>query len=549
MGVNRCVNSLISGLKASRAVLSPGSRNAPIIKAISNTNLPITSIVDERSAGFVALGMAKQLQSPVILNCTSGTAALNYYPAIAEAFYARIPLIILTADRPPEQIDAWDGQAIRQKEVFANHIRASFETPHNYENPNAFAEIAKQVNVYFENEILGPVHINIPIREPFYSDMETEFFKVQKVEKRKADEISLRKLQDHLNLDFQGKQILLFNGMESGENVRVKVDCLAWQTIELSDVTSNIPSEIDNWDAFLFNSMCSDFDEMDDLRPDVLITTGTTTVSKSVKQFLKKFTPSAHYHLSNYNEIGKMFGTTPQWVDAGNSSLTYENDHPIGMAQWSNFKSAWVAKLEAFSSKFLKLSWTTMNEFTSVKVVLEQLPDNAILHVANSMAIRYVSYLKAIVDAKNLTIRSNRGTSGIDGCTSTAVGEALCTNEAVYLLTGDVAFFYDINGLWNDELPQNLNVIVLNNNGGGIFELINGPEKMGEAIKFQVTNQKRSLKKVTKAFSLKHNKAKTLVQVKEEIKAIGRGKEASVLEVETNRQANHDFYSQFKNLR
>ncbi|MBT8327532.1 MAG: 2-succinyl-5-enolpyruvyl-6-hydroxy-3-cyclohexene-1-carboxylic-acid synthase, partial [Bacteroidia bacterium] len=448
MGVNRCINSLISALKANRAVLSPGSRNAPILNAISNSNLPISSIADERSAGFIALGMAKHLKAPVILNCTSGTAALNYYPAIAEAFYARVPLIVITADRPPEQIDAWDGQAIRQKKVFANHIRASFETPSVYTNETEFAKIALQVNKHWDEGIPGPIHINVPIREPFYEDMSSVENSVQTMEMNSSQHISLLKLQEHLNEDFLGRQILVFNGMESGEEVKLSIDCLAWQTIELSDVTSNISSEISSWDAFLFNQIESEFKGCENLRPDVLITTGTTTVSKGLKLFLKKFAPKVHYHISNYNEIGSMFGTKPIWVDSSNPDIWKGEEQLIGMAQWSSFKSEWMAKTDSFNQKYDALTWDEFTEFSAVEAVLEKLPENAILHLANSMSVRYASYLKGIIDTMNIEVRSNRGTSGIDGCTSTAVGEAICTKKTVYLITGDVAFLYDINGLW-----------------------------------------------------------------------------------------------------
>ena len=225
MNVQQCINTLVSHLPGSHAVISPGSRNAPVIYALHHSRKSCHSIVDERSAAFVALGMAKHTKQPVILSCTSGTAALNYYPAIAEAFYARVPLIILTADRPPEKIDAWDGQAIRQKGVYENHIRAAFQTPDSYEDTIAFMEIAQRVSKCMDSEIAGPIHINIPIREPFY-DFNTEGLEeiVNEVKKSKTFEISASSIAKHTGLDFNLKKVLMFNGMDDGEDIRLASD-------------------------------------------------------------------------------------------------------------------------------------------------------------------------------------------------------------------------------------------------------------------------------------------------------------------------------------
>jgi 2-succinyl-5-enolpyruvyl-6-hydroxy-3-cyclohexene-1-carboxylate synthase len=504
-------------------------------------------VVDERSAGFVALGVAKATGKPVILNCTSGTAVLNYYPAIAEAFYARVPLIVLTADRPPEKIDVWDGQAIRQKGVFANHIRAEFETPDTYEEASSFSAIADKVNAYFEKQIPGPIHINVPIREPFYADLAAikSDQKTTALPNRKA-EISLRLLQEHLGENFQGKNILVFNGMQSGEAVKLNVDCLACQTVEISDITSNIPSELVSWDAFLYSHIKSSFEKIETLKPDILITTGTTTVSKALKLFLKKHPPEKHIHLSFFNELGRMFDTEPLVVNP-TSEMEYSPDEElVGMAMWSPFKKAWVEQVADFQKKFEQLDWNEFNEFSAVKTFLQTLQNDCVLHLANSMAVRYVSYLEKELEGKNILIRSNRGTSGIDGCTSTAVGEALMTKKPVYLITGDVAFLYDINALWNEKLPENLKIIILNNQGGRIFEMIDGPIAMGDAMRFQVTEQQGSLKKWAKQANITYFKARNTEKLNEKSAQLTKAKSIALLEIISNPPENSRFYSQFK---
>lgn len=549
LSLNKCIHALVSGLFAENAVISPGSRNAPLIFHLHNSSKNCFSVIDERSAGFVALGMAKATNKPVILNCTSGTAVLNYYPAIAEAFYARVPLIVLTADRPPEKIDAWDGQAIRQKGVFKNHIRAEFETPDTYENPESFSKLAEEINRYFETEIPGPIHINVPIREPFYADLKVIKSEQKPVKQpKKQAEISLRMLQEQLYENFQGKNILVFNGMQSGEDVKLKVDCLAWQTIEISDIASNKTSELPNWDALLYSHIKSNFENAIDLKPNILITTGTTTVSKALKLFLKKHKPQKHIHLSYFDEVGPMFETEPLVVNP-TESITYNpKNQLIGMAMWSPFKKAWVEQAADFQTKFEQLDWDEFNEFSAVKTFLQAVPNDCILHLANSMAVRYVSYLEKELEGKNITIRSNRGTSGIDGCTSTAVGDAFTTQKPVYLLTGDVAFLYDINGLWNEKLPHNLKIVVLNNNGGGIFELIPGPAIMEDALHFQTTNHAISIKKVAKTYELTYTKATKFTQLTKTLKKLAISPKACIINIKTKTEQNKTFYKLFVSL-
>jgi 2-succinyl-5-enolpyruvyl-6-hydroxy-3-cyclohexene-1-carboxylate synthase len=177
--VKQNIEALIYGLVGSGnhpAFLSPGSRNALVLAALSEMkNIRCESVVDERSAAFKALGAAKATSKTAILSCTSGTAALNYYPAIAEAFYARVPLIVLTADRPPNRIDQWDGQAIRQENVFANHVRGSYSTKDLSSARGFFTPWQGKLERKCLQQIPGPVHINIPIEEPFYKYLAESF--------------------------------------------------------------------------------------------------------------------------------------------------------------------------------------------------------------------------------------------------------------------------------------------------------------------------------------------------------------------------------------
>jgi 2-succinyl-5-enolpyruvyl-6-hydroxy-3-cyclohexene-1-carboxylate synthase len=534
-------------LPGSHAVISPGSRNAPVIYALHHSSKSCHSIVDERSAAFVALGMAKHTKQPVILSCTSGTAALNYYPAIAEAFYARVPLIILTADRPPEKIDTWDGQAIRQKGVYENHIRAAFQTPDSYEDTTAFKEIAQRVQKCMDSEIAGPIHINIPIREPFY-DFNTEGLEeiANEVKKLKTFEISAASIAKHTGLDFNLKKVLMFNGMDDGEDIRLASDD---NSVILSDLTSNQTSDVHYWDAMLFSAQSkpNGIEFLSVLRPDVLITTGTTAISKGLKRFLQFHKPEHHFHISSYYEVGDMFETNPTIIHPKEIQPVEETENDVDGEREGAYVNAWLNMTREFQDRFSQLEWSTYNEFCVINYVLSKIPKNAILHVSNSMPPRYVSFLLNS-DINNITVQCNRGTSGIDGSTSTAVGNAMLAKEDVYLITGDVAFFYDINALYNESLPQNLKIILLNNGAGGIFEMISGPDKMGEALHYQTTPQSRTAENLAEHFGLKYHPADTVGKFAQGIDFLTATVDPMILEVFTSRESNQIFFNQFKNV-
>ena len=544
MSVQSCIKALIQNLPGDNAVISPGSRNAPILFALNHTKKNCYSVIDERSAGFIALGMAKHTRQPVILNCTSGTASLNYYPAIAEAFYARVPLIIITADRPPEKIDAWDGQAIRQKNIYKNHIRGEFQTPDSFDDESAFTAIAQQVVNCIQSEIPGPVHINVPIREPFYdmspsdfsTNTEVNFPSVPKID------LSLNSILAGANVSFDHKKVLVFNGMDDGEGITITSD----KAVILSDITSSKQNNVSYWDAMLFSSLSKQggMDALKVLSPDILITSGTATLSKGLKHLLKIHKPEAHFHITNYDEVGDMFESQPQLLNPSEiqSSLT---DSAISIE--GSYLTAWKNMTELFQSKFSQLDWLGYHEFSIVNFVLEKLKPGTILHLSNSMPVRYASFLMNDKRSDN-TVFANRGTSGIDGCTSTALGNALVTDKNVLLITGDLAFFYDVNAFFNEHVPQNLKIIILNNHGGGIFNLIKGPESLGNSIKFQTTPHFLNASALCTHFGIPHFAANDMSSLRSCYNQFDSYQGAAVLELITDEQENQNAFNNFLNL-
>ena len=489
------------------AVISPGSRSAALTLAFArNPNIECQVVMDERAAGFIALGMAQQLKKPVVLICTSGSAAYNYAPAVAEAFFQHIPLLVLTADRPKEWIHQNDGQTIFQTEIYGKHVKGFWELPADYSNPDVLWYINRSVNealLSAQEFPYGPVHINVPIREPFYPGKDdifqpTENIRVIRRTKTSAtiDEETWRKIR----VEWEGsKRILIAVGQqESSEVISGYLRKLTeeFQIPILGDIISNLGNGeyfISKQDLFL-SEKC-----YDKLRPDLLITIGESFISKNLKTFLRKNPPEIHWHVSENAHIVDTFQTLTEQL---NVSPNYFFSKLFGTGTNGSFgEQPALEKDDSYFSDWLReeqvttqlldhflADLTLLNDMTAIRSVLKNLTKGSLLHLANSMTVRYVNLLG--VDKEGVEIFCNRGTSGIDGCVSTAIGAALITERPVYLIVGDVAFFYDRNGLLIDGLPVNLKIILINNAGGTIFRMIEGPASQPELPKyFETTHQ------------------------------------------------------------
>lgn len=277
-------------------VISPGSRNAPL--TIGFTNHPYFkcySIVDERCAAFFALGIAQQLESPVALVCTSGSALLNYYPAIAEAFYSDIPLVVLSADRPEQLVGIGDGQTINQNNVFANHILYAANLKEDVKQYNE-REINNALNMAISQ--CGPVHINVPFNEPLYEMVETfsEFPEALNIQDPNSE---LENLEQYRSAWNRAQRKMVLVGVNAANKVDQKyLEVLANDTsvIVFTETTSNLHHDnffpsIDQLIAPLNES------EFEHLQPDILLTFGGLIVSKKVKAFLRSYKPKQHWHI------------------------------------------------------------------------------------------------------------------------------------------------------------------------------------------------------------------------------------------------------------
>lgn len=462
--------------KILNCVISPGSRNAPlIISFTAYSEIKFYQIVDERCAAFFALGLAQQMQEPVVIFCTSGSALLNYYPALAEAFYSNIPLIVVSADRPSNKIDIGDGQTIRQKNVFINH---SLYNANLVEGDSKVDYNCSEILKAIQTSILkkAPVHINIPFEEPLY-DMVYEL-KLPAYLNLKVDLNLETQHQNKAKLAIKDwnnsfKKMILVGVNQPNKKLNALLETLSADpsVIILTETTSNVyhSNFVNTIDNLIFSLSDNQFET---LKPDYLLTLGGMVVSKRIKQFLRTFKPNYHWHLSEYSAPDTYFCLTGQIEMPSTDFLT----QLIGNKKAVNsyFKTDWLNRktvVEQAHNDFMKtVPYSDLAVFNEIN---KALPKNCNLQLANSSVIRYSQLFH--ID-KSIKVFCNRGTSGIDGSTSTAIAAACAVKEPTVFITGDLSFFYDSNALWNNYIPKNFKIILINNGGGGIFRILPGPQ-------------------------------------------------------------------------
>jgi 2-succinyl-5-enolpyruvyl-6-hydroxy-3-cyclohexene-1-carboxylate synthase len=453
-------------------IISPGSRNAPLTIGFGeHPQFKCFSIVDERCAAFFALGMAQQLQKPVTVICTSGSALLNYYPAVAEAYYSDIPLVVISADRPSDYIDIGDGQTIRQENVFENHILYSANC---VEGKDFQIKNETEINVALNTaiELNGPVHINIPFSEPLYHTTENQLVWPQNVVPRKNTKTFEEDFFSYAEIWNRSEKKMVLVGVLPPDSVEKRfIDQLSKDesVLVLTETTSNLHDEnfISAIDQLIAPLTEEDFKK---LQPDILLSFGGMVVSKKIKAFLRSFPPKEHWHVDSkkayntYFVLGKHFKLTINNFFAEFLPKTRRIDSEY-QNEWLAIKTHRLQRHEVYENEI------PYSDFMVFSEIFKQLPQNIQLQLSNSATIRYAQLFDIPVSAE---VFCNRGTSGIDGSMSTAIGAGYASKLPTVFLTGDLSFFYDSNALWNNYIPKNFKIIVVNNGGGGIFRILPG---------------------------------------------------------------------------
>jgi len=529
--VEQCYNV---GIK--NVVISPGSRNAPLIIAFDNhPKFTCYSIPDERSAAFYALGMAKQLNEPVALVCTSGTAVLNYAPAITEAYYQEVPIIAITADRPPELIDQEDGQTIRQRNIYQNHIRFSANLPIN-EDEDSLISGKKMIITALQASIGAtkfPVHINIPFREPLYETESTKIPASPKSTKRQNSQINDDQKYQVLESWTNSNKVLVIIGItKPNEELNLLVEKLVNEkkVVVMAAPTANIADDF----AFtnpepLFLSIKETESEI--FCPDLLLTLGNSLVSKASKEFLRTYSPKYHFDID----------TNPRKIDTYNCLTDLVNVDSCDFIKFllrdagekqpeylNTWKSKQVQMENIFSQTINNTEWSDLKIYTTL---FDHVDEEIDLHLGNSTPIRYAELFKK---HPLINYYGNRGTSGIDGSTSTAAGAAIASGKTTLLITGDISFFYDSNALWNQHLPKNLKILLINNGGGNIFKIISGSSTSMQLEKYFNTQASGKAQKICEAHNVDYFSAKNNNEFLSMLSEMLKNDNCSVLEVFTN---------------
>jgi 2-succinyl-5-enolpyruvyl-6-hydroxy-3-cyclohexene-1-carboxylate synthase len=467
-------------------VVSPGSRSTPMAMVMAeHPELNIHIHVDERSAAFFALGIAKATNKPVAILCTSGTAAANYFPAIIEARYSRVPLLVLTADRPHELREVGAPQAIDQIHLYGQHVKwfADMALP---ENSNELIRYARTVGAraaaIASQAPAGPVHLNFPFREPLIPKLDEEIFELKErpkgyVQVRNGEltisEDEFREISQKLNGYKKG--IIVCGNIADNKfaqavtelSTALKFPVLADPLSQLRSGLHPLENIVEAYDTFLRNEDAKEY-----LKPDVILRFGAMPVSKALTIFLKE----------NHQAEQFVIDGAGGWRDPATLSteMIFCNEI-IFCEQLSGLTEP------KESTEFLE-KWREMNELTKANMavikdsqmlsegrlfyqIAEMLPEEATLFVGNSMPIRDLDSF-FLNNHKSIKVMANRGANGIDGTVSTALGSALYS-QPLYLVLGDLTFFHDLNGMIAAKLYGiDIRIIVVNNNGGGIFSFL-----------------------------------------------------------------------------
>lgn len=522
-------------------VISPGSRNAPLtIGFASNPAFNCYSIADERCAAFFATGMAQQLKRPVAVVCTSGSALLNYYPAVAEAFYSQIPLIVISADRPHDKIDIGDGQTIRQENVYANHILYNANLLEDASGENDL-----KINEAINTAILqkGPVHINAPFEEPLYETV-TELSVQPEIVQPQRDEYGPEIPEAFLSKWNSAKKKLVLVGVADPRTLSGEViNYLAADPsiVVMTETPSNVYHKafISNIDTIITPFTAEDFEAW---RPQILVTFGGMIVSKRVKAWLRKYRPAEHWHVDKLRAYDTFGALTRKFEMRPDAFFKQVKQGSVTID--SNYNDT-AQKLKAFRLQIHNeyLAKIPFSDFKAFSLILPALPDGSQLQISNSSAIRYAQLFE---NKENIEVFCNRGTSGIDGSTSTAIGAAVGSGKETVLITGDVSFLYDSNALWNNYIPADFKIIIINNGGGGIFRILPGHDETPVFNTYFETEHHHTAKHLAAMYGFDYSTAENETELKEALsRFMHKTGQPKILEVFTPMRENDKILTQY----
>ena len=425
------------------AVLCPGSRNAPIIHTLLECGLfTCHRVTDERSAAFVALGLAQHEGAPAAVVCTSGTALLNMHPAVAEAFYQKLPLVVVSADRPAAWIGQQDGQTLPQPGVFGTLVRCSVNVPEISDDTTAWHanRLINEALLACRHRVAGPVHINMPVSEPLYHFSVPQLPPVRTV----ARGASVPPVP--------ARTMLVFGQLHAPLNPPPGYPCIA-------ENLSNTPG-IRRVDELVCDPSLP--------VPELVVTIGGHILSKKLKEYLRAHRVE-HWHVCPDGEVVDTFCTLTRVLEMPHADFL----RALPPCADAAFGDAWRRAEDALPAPDAECDLA----LAATRALLECVQPGDTLQLGNSSAVRLAQQFPL---PQGVAVRCNRGTSGIEGSLSTAVGcAAACAPARCFCLLGDLSFFYDMNALWNAVERGNLRIVLLNTGGGRIFATLPGMPGQG----------------------------------------------------------------------
>lgn len=473
-----------SGLR--HAVISPGSRSTPLaILLTEHEKVKEWVLIDERSAAYYALGIAKQTNEPVAIVCTSGTAAANYFPAIVEAYYQRVPLVVLTADRPHELRDVGASQTINQVHMYGDFVKKSWEMALPESSPemlNYVRNRAARVMTEAKANNPGPIHVNFPFREPLTPDLS-------------LNELWGNKRKSSYNITYQGekhlsarqltllseklyhKQGVIVCGPQTDKELAPSIVTLseALDAPILADPLSQLRTGAHDKQQIIttYDTIFRSEKLRTKLAPDYIIRFGAMPVSKSYMFFVQEHETALQIVIEDYEDTREPTNHQSEYIYAKartfcESILPYINKQKVNK-QWVN---TWKQLEQLTNAELQGVDTQYLTEGEVIRNLIHLIPDDSVLFVANSMPIRDVDTFLQQMD-KQITLYANRGTSGIDGTMSSALGVAATTKQHVTLIIGDLSFYHDMNSLLAARhYHLDITIVLINNNGGGIFSFL-----------------------------------------------------------------------------
>lgn len=545
-----------SGL--AHAVISPGSRSTPLAMTVcEHPAIQEWIVVDERTAAYFALGMAKQTKMPVALICTSGTAAANYFPALIEAYYNRVPLIVLTADRPHELRDIGAPQVIDQIKLFGEHVKWF----HEMSQPESTDEMLAYVRTTANRAIHiaksgnpGPVHINFPFRDPLVPN-----FSIENLWGNNEDHSyhqlyeGKKQIREEVFHQFNEKLITLEKGLivcgpQEDEATAEAIAKLAdrWKIPVLADPLSQLRAGKHDKDVLIenYDSMFRDETLRNQLKPDFIIRFGAMPVSKYYDKFTSEHQDARHIVVEPYEGFRQ---PTKQPTEIYYAHPVDFINGLLAITDWTGDQD-WLTKWQQLNKKATNhIEQSNVDQLTegvAVRELIKAMPTDSVLYVGNSMAVRDLDTFFMRTD-KQITLLANRGVSGIEGLISSALGAAATTTKRVTLLIGDLAFYHDLNGLLiGKQYELDLTILLMNNNGGGIFSFLPQANEPKYFEKLFGTPLHIDFKHAITMYQGTYRLVDDVVQLKKELQESYQRNGTTVIEVRTDREENMRWHRQ-----